>query len=129
MNALWITKGSYIDASGPGETRFIDSKGKGVNYLAASLPAPVARDGACLALTRRRSTDARGGSLASFHRELRVGTIAKRASIPREQALCGWSCGCIAAVTPGIHTPCGDDLRPSRPDFDAGGATEADSQA
>src|SRR3982074_2156983 len=48
------------------------------------------------ALTRRRSPDARKECWQIFYGAVRVGTIAKRVGIPRDQAPWGWSCGFLS---------------------------------
>jgi hypothetical protein len=73
-------------------------------------------------LTRRRSPDAKEDCWQIFYGDVRVGTIAKRIGIPRDQHLWGWTCG----FYPGGHPRAG---------FEAAGRvflakrTEADFQS
>jgi hypothetical protein len=55
-------------------------------------------------LTRRRSPDAGEECWQIFYGDVRVGTIAKRVGIPRDQHLWGWSCGFYPGSHPGECT-------------------------
>jgi hypothetical protein len=55
-------------------------------------------------LTRRRSPDAHEECWQIFYGDVRVGTIAKRVGIPRDQAPWGWSCGFYPGSHPGECT-------------------------
>jgi hypothetical protein len=55
------------------------------------------------ALTRRRSND-RHDCLHVYFGDVRVGTIAKRIGIPRDQHLWGWTCGFYPGSHPGECT-------------------------
>ena len=52
-------------------------------------------------LTRRRSPDAREECWQICYGDVRVGTIAKRIGIPRDQAPWGWTCGFYPGSHPG----------------------------
>jgi hypothetical protein len=87
-------------------------------------------------LTRRRSSDAREESCKIFYGDVRVGTIAKRTGIPRDQAPWGWSCGFYPGSHPGECTnETAATLDQARADFEAAWRvflakrTEADFQA
>src|SRR3982074_3389123 len=87
------------------------------------------------ALTRRRSPDAREECWQIFYGDVRVGTIAKRVGIPRDQAPWGWSCGFYPGSHPGECTGgAAATLDQARPDFEKAWAvflskrTEADFQ-
>jgi hypothetical protein len=56
------------------------------------------------ALIRRQSPDAHEECWQVFYGDVRVGTIAKRIGISRDQHLWGWSCGLYPGSHPGECT-------------------------